>query len=299
MYYNENTVLFNNGKFLKAMDTTTDLYGQTFHYGYGVFEGIRSYETSSGANVFKVKEHYERLIRSAELLHIPFTYSVEELTEYTYKVLKRNNLSNAYIRPVVYGEPNMSLNKPAKSNLVICVWEWGVYLGDKMLKVCMSSYQRPNPKSVNVEAKANGHYVNSILAAIDAKEKGFDEALLLDMNGNVAEAPGSNFFCEKDGKLFTPPLGNILPGITRATVLELCEELNIPFEVQHIRPEELKEMDSAFLCGTAVEVLGIESLDGVAFPKKWNDTKGAEIQKAYTLLVKNKNYKPQLVLQNE
>lgn len=294
MYYNEKTILYNNGEYLKAAEAKTDLYGQTLHYGYGAFEGIRSYETSKGAKIFKAKEHFERLKRSCELVHIPFKYSTEELTDISYKVLEKNNLKDAYLRPLVYCDPNMSLNKPTKVNLMICAWNWGSYLGDKLLRLCISSYQRPNPKSVKVEAKINGHYINSILATIEAKDKGFDEGLLLDMHGNIAEGPGANFFCEKNGKLFTPPLGNILPGITRATVIELCKELDIPCEERHLKPEELKNMDSAFFCGTAAEVIGIESIDKVAFPKKWSETKGALIQQAYSALVREKKFVPQL-----
>ncbi len=289
MYYNENTVLYNNGKFLKASEATSDLYGQTLHYGYGAFEGIRSYETGSGPRIFKAREHYERLKRSCELIHIPFEYSVKELEEISYEVLLRNNLSDAYLRPLVYCDPNMSLNKPTKVNLMICAWKWGNYLGNKLLRVCISSYQRPNPKSVKVEAKACGHYVNSILATVEAKEKGYDEGLLLDMSGNVAEGPGANFFCEKNGKLFTPPLGNILPGITRATVLEICDELNIPYEVRHLHPAELLTMDGAFFCGTAAEIIGIESVNDVPFRERWEETFGARIQKYYSVLVREKN----------
>lgn len=289
MYYNENTIIWNNGSFLKASEAKTDLYGQTLHYGYGAFEGIRSYETSGGAKIFKALEHYERLKRSCELIHIPFEYSVKELEEISYDLLDRNNLRDAYLRPLVYCDPNMSLNKPTKVNLMICAWQWGSYLGNKLLRVCISSYQRPNPKSVKVEAKACGHYVNSILATVEAKEKGFDEGLLLDMNGNIAEGPGANFFCEKGGKLFTPPLGNILPGITRATVLEICDELKIPYEVRHLHPTELLSMDGAFFCGTAAEIIGIESVNDVPFRELWSETLGARIQKYYSVLVREKN----------
>ena len=294
MYYNENTIIYNNGKFLKASETKTDLYGQTLHYGYGVFEGIRSYESSGETKIFKAKEHYERLKRSCELVHIPFEYSVEALTEISYEVLRKNNLKDAYLRPLVYCDPNMSLNKPSKVNLMICAWQWGSYFGDKLLRVCVSGYQRPNPKSVKVEAKVNGHYVNSILATIEAKDNGYDEGLLLDMNGNVAEGPGANFFCEKNGKLFTPPLGNILPGITRATVLELCEELNVPYEVRHLHPAELLQMDSAFFCGTAAEIIGIASINDILFRSNWNESLGIVIQQAYSNLVRGKVFVPQL-----
>ncbi len=290
MYYNEKTILYHNGEFLKAMEAKTDLYGQTMHYGYGAFEGIRAYKTLEGVKIFKAKEHYDRLKRSCELIHIPFNYTSNELEHVSYELLKRNNLQDAYLRPLVYCDPNMSLNKPNKVNLMICAWEWGSYLGDKLLRVCVSTYQRPNPKSVKVEAKACGHYVNSILATVEAKEKGFDEGLLLDMNGNIAEGPGANFFCEKNGVLYTPPLGNILPGITRATVLELCEELKMPFEVCAIHPAELFRMDGAFFCGTAAEIIGIHSINDIPFKERWSNTLGAKIQKAYSLKVREKNY---------
>jgi branched-chain amino acid aminotransferase len=182
----------------------------------------------------------------------------------------------------------MSLNKPNKVNIMICAWEWGSYLGDKLLRVCISSYQRPNPKSVKVEAKTCGHYINSILATVEAKNKGYDEGLLLDMHGNIAEGPGANFFCEKNGMLYTPPLGNILPGITRDTVIEICNEMDIPYETNYLHPTELLTMDGAFFCGTAAEVIGIASINDVPFREKWGNTLGASIQKLYALKVREK-----------
>lgn len=294
MYYQPNTVLYlaegaGEGQFMKASEAQTGLYGQTLHYGYGVFEGIRSYDTAAGPRIFKAREHYERLKRSCELIHIPFRYSVSELESVTYELLERNQLKDAYIRPLIYCDPNMSLNRPTGVNLMICAWAWGSYLGDKLLRVCLSSYQRPNPKSVKVEAKACGHYVNSILATVEAKDKGYDEGLLLDLQGNIAEGPGANFFCEKKGKLLTPPLGNILPGITRATVLEICDELGIPYEVRHIHPAELPSMDGAFFCGTAAEVIGIASINDVPFREPWSETFGYRIQKYYSAVVREKH----------
>jgi branched-chain amino acid aminotransferase len=247
MYYSKNTVLYLNGKFMKAVDATTDLYSQTLHYGYGAFEGIRAYNTTQGTKIFKAYEHYERLRHSCVSVGIPFDYDTEELIQVTYKLLKKNNLKDAYIRPLVYCSPNMSLTAPKEVFMMIAVWEWGRYLGDNLLKLCLSSYQRPNPNSVKVEAKITGHYVNSILATSEAKVRGYDEALMLDMNGNIAEAPGANFFFEKDGVLYTPPLGHILPGITRQTVITICKELDIPVQEKYFKPEELTSADSAFL----------------------------------------------------
>ena len=150
----------------------------------------------------------------------------------------------------------------------------------------ISSYQRPNPKSCHVEAKVTGHYINSILATKEAKLKGFDEALLLDANGHVAEGPGANFFYEKDNVLYTSPLGNILAGITRATILELCKEMGIKCIERYFTPEEVRGADSGFFVGTAAEVAPISSLDKVDFKLKWEDTLGAKLQKRYTRLVK-------------
>lgn len=290
MYYNDDTIIFLNGNFVKAADAKTDLFSQTLHYGYGVFEGIRAYQTVHGVKIFKPYDHYERLRKSASLIGIPFTYSAEELTQATYQVLEKNNQTNAYIRPLVFCSPNMSLTAPKEVSVMIATWEWGKYLGDQLLKVCISSYQRPNPKSVKVEAKACGHYVNSILATTEAKERGFDEGLMLDMNGFVAEGPGANFFYEKDGVLYTPPKGSILPGITRQTVLEICAELDFKVEEKFFKPEDFFEADSAFFCGTAAEVIGIESVEGQKFNKPWKDSMGAIIQEAYRCLVMDKSY---------
>lgn len=290
MYYNKNTTLYLNGKFIKAVDATTDLYSQTLHYGYGVFEGIRAYNTMNGTKIYKAIEHFERLRKSAELVNIPFQYDTDELIRVTYQVLKKNNLTDAYIRPLVYCSPNMSLTRPNEVYLMICAWEWGKYLGDNLLKLCVSSYQRPNPNSVKVEAKVTGHYVNSILATSEAKVLGYDEALMLDMNGNVAEAPGANFFFEKDGVLYTPPLGHILPGITRQTVINICRELEIPVKEKSFKPETLEDADSAFLCGTAAEVVGVESIDAKPFRKSWSESIGATIQEAYKCQVLDKSY---------
>lgn len=290
MYYTKNTVLYLNGKFIKAKDASTDLYSQTLHYGYGAFEGIRAYNTTQGTKIFKAYEHYERLRHSCISVAIPFDYDTEELIQVTYKLLDKNKLKDAYIRPLVYCSPNMSLTAPKEVYIMIAVWEWGKYLGDNLLKLCISSYQRPNPNSVKVDAKITGHYVNSILATSEAKVRGYDEALMLDMNGHVAEAPGANFFFEKDGVLYTPPLGHILPGITRQTVINICKELDIPVQEQQFKPEALIDADSAFLCGTAAEVVGIESIDAKPFVKDWKDSLGNIIQEAYKSQVLDKTF---------
>jgi branched-chain amino acid aminotransferase len=179
----------------------------------------------------------------------------------------------------------MSFNLNTESYTVIQAWEMAPFLGEKLLKVMTSSFQRPNPKGFKIEAKASGHYVNSILASQEAKGQGYDEALLTDMNGFIAEGPGANMFFEKDGRLFTPATGNILPGITRATVLEICRELNIPVEEGQFTPARLRTADAAFFCGTAAEVIGWASVDNYTFPKPWASTLGRKVQLAYNDLV--------------
>lgn len=281
-YYNDNTILWLDGEFKKASEASTDLYGQSLHYGYAVFEGIRAYRTVSGkTKIFKAIEHYDRLRRSAHAMNMPYNYDSNELTRITYEVLERNQLQDAYIRPLVYAPANMSFNRNTESHTAIQVWEMAPFLGEKLLRVMTSSFQRPNPKGFKIEAKASGHYVNSILASQEAKANGYDEALLTDMNDMVAEGPGANVFFEKDGQLFTPPPGNILPGITRATVLEICRELDIPVQEKLFTAAEMTGADAAFFCGTAAEVIGWESLDNTPFRLPWKDSLGRQVQKAY------------------
>ncbi|MDQ3277682.1 MAG: branched-chain amino acid transaminase [Bacteroidota bacterium] len=294
MYYNENTIVYFNGEFIKATEAKGNVYDQSLHYGYAVFEGIRSYKTENGTRIFKAKEHYDRLQFSAQSIGIPYTYNTDELIELTYELLKRNNFSDAYIRPLVTCPPNMQLTKGKDAQILLAAWEWGAYLGEKLLRLHTSSYRRITPASFKVEAKVSGHYINSIMATQEAKDLGFDEALLLDIEGFVAEGPGANIFFEKDGVLHTPQLGSILPGITRATVLEICNDLGIEVVQRQIRPEEIKGVDGAFMCGTAAEVIGIQSLDDTTFTKPWKETLGATIQKAYKNLVLEKEFRTAL-----
>ncbi|MFP5039478.1 branched-chain amino acid transaminase [Parasediminibacterium sp. JCM 36343] len=285
-YYNEHTIIYHDGSFVKAAEATIDLYSQSMHYGYAVFEGIRSYKTKDGSTkIFKPVEHYQRLIASAKALNMPFAYTTEELITATNEVLAANKLGDAYIRPLVYGPDNMSFNPNTVSHFTIQAWEMQPFLGEKLLRVMLSSFQRPNPKAFRMEAKASGHYVNSIMASHEAKAKGFDEALLTDIDGFAAEAPGANLFYEKDGILYTPELGHILPGITRATVFEICAPKGIEIIEKPCTVEEIYGADAAFFCGTAAEIIGFESLDNHPFAMKWEDTLSRQIQLAYKELV--------------
>jgi branched-chain amino acid aminotransferase len=286
MYFNADTLAFVDGEFVKADEAQVGAYAQSLHYGYAVFEGIRSYATPSGTQIFKAEEHYERLHYSCRSIGLPFNYSVEELTAITYQLLEKNNLADAYIRPLVYAAtPNMTLKHATSSNLLIAVWDWGKYLGDQSLRLTISPYQRPNPKAVPIEAKVSGHYVNSIIASSEAKGRGYDEALLLDMNGYVAEGPGANFFFEKNGELFTAPQGSILRGITRNTIIDLAREAGISVTEKFFKPEELQGATGAFYTGTAAEVVGIAAIDELEFSVPFSETLGAQLAERYRALV--------------
>jgi branched-chain amino acid aminotransferase len=286
MYFNKNTQVYLNKKWLKASEAKTSYYDQTLHYGNGVFEGIRSYNTEFGTKIFKAKEHFERLLNSAKKMHIKVDYNVSELIEITYKLLEINNLKDAYIRPLFSLGQNMGLTPVMDTNTFICAWEWGKYLGEKPLKLKLSSYRRPHPLTCHVEAKTVGHYINSILATTEAKEKGYDEALLLDTDGFVAEGPGANFFFEKNNEIYTCPLGNILPGITRSTVFEIADLLSVKINEVKFKFDDLKSADLAFFTGTAAEVAPIASIENIIFNKKWEESKSYQIAKAYKRLVK-------------
>ncbi|GAO41144.1 branched-chain-amino-acid transaminase [Flavihumibacter petaseus] len=289
-YYNQDTFLYLNGAFVRAADAKMDLYSQSLHYGYAVFEGIRAYRTESGeTRIFKATEHYDRLANSARLVNLPYRFDNKTLIDATYELLEMNMLQDAYIRPVVFAPANMSFLPNTDSNITIQVWEMQPFLGDRLLRVMSSSFERPNPRGFHIEAKASGHYVNSLLASQEAKAKGFDEALLSDMNGFIAEGPGANMFFERDGKLYTPSAGNILPGITRATVLEICAAEGIAVEEGKFKMSELKTADAAFFCGTAAEVIGWESIDNYQFPKPWAQTLSAHVQKVYKSWVTEKS----------
>jgi branched-chain amino acid aminotransferase len=291
MYYKNETVVFHNGKWERAKDATAGMYNQTMHYGNGVFEGIRSYKTEDGVKIFKAKEHFQRLLASAKKMHIKVNYTVQELVDLAYEVLERNGLEDAYLRPLFYLGENMTLEPVDDVNFFMCAWEWENYLGTKLLRTTISPFTRPHPRSCHIDAKTVGHYTNSILASTDAKKRGFDEALLLDVNGYLAEAPGANLFFEKGGVLCTPALGHILPGITRQTILELAAELELTVEQRHFKVSDLKTADSAFFVGTAAEVVGLKSLDQYEFPLSWENSLGHDLSHMYKQRASKREYK--------
>jgi branched-chain amino acid aminotransferase len=280
-YYNQDTIVFFNGKFIKAAEANVSIYNQTLHYGCGVFEGLRAYDVQGKAQIFKAKEHFERFHYSAENMHLPLPYSIDDLVEISYEVLERNQLKNAYVRPLVFATESMNILPTLDSNICIMAFYWDKLMGNKLLRLKTSRFERPNPKACSVEAKISGHYTNSLIATYEAKAAGYDEALQLDSLGYVASGAGANFFIEKEGKIITAPLGSILNGITRRTVLEICREHNIPTEERFFSLEEAYQAESAFFGGTAVEITGIKSLDDHEFSKNWDDSLGAFIQEKY------------------
>lgn len=284
MLYNDKSIVFLDGKFIKAKDAKISLYSQTLHYGNGVVEGIRAYETEHGTQIFKGIEHFERLRYSAQRMMIDsFAYTNEELEHIAYRLLEENKLKNAYIRPMIFLGDAAGLVSVQQSHLFIGVFKWAKYHGTKPLDVMVSSYRRPHPDSYPVDAKINGVYVNSVLAATEAKNKGFGEAILLDHQGFLAQAPGANLFVEKDGVLYTPPKGSILPGITRQTIMDLVKQKEETEVVEKwLKPEDLQNADAAFLTGTAAEIAMIKSVDGVPLKPKSKNSISFRISEAYS-----------------
>jgi|WetSurMetagenome_2_1015567.scaffolds.fasta_scaffold110257_2 branched-chain amino acid aminotransferase len=281
MYFSDETIVYLNGQWVKAPDAATSVYSQSLHYGTSVFEGIRSYEIDGKGRLFRGLDHMERLIFSSHAIGLPFKMHAAELMHIAQELLERNHMTEAYIRPLVFSSPMMSLSFPEEAQFLMCCWPWKKLLGDKLTRLAISPYSKNHPKSCKMEAKVGGHYVNSILAATEAKARGYDDALQLDVEGHVAECSGANFFFEKNGVLYTPHRGHILPGITRDSVIQLCKKLKIEVRQQRILPPEVFLADAAFLVGTAAEVSGIKSLDDHPFKKEWTSSLGYQLQKAY------------------
>lgn len=252
-----------DGEFVNWASANTHILIHTLHYGGGVFEGIRAYDTDQGPAVFRLQEHIDRLFYSASCLEMEIPFNKDEIKEAVLKTIRVNEISEGYIRPLVFfGYGKMGLNPVGSPvQVAIAVWPWKAFLGEKPIKVKISKYARLHPGSVVSDAKICGYYVNSILASQEAKRSGFDESLLLDVEGNVAEGPGENVFIVKDKKIYTPALGSILPGVTRSSVMDIAGDLGFFVKEKKISIDELKSADEAFFTGTAVEICPIGVID--------------------------------------
>jgi len=259
----ETEFIWMDGKLVPWKESKIHVLCHTMHYGMGAFEGIRFYKTEKGPAIFRLKDHMDRLMAGAKTCFLDVPFSQEELTEAVVLTVKKNKIDAGYIRPIIYfGYGKMGLPPTGSPvNVAIAVWPWGSYLGDKPVKVKISNFIRLHPKSTHTEAKICGHYVNSIFATMEVKKQGYDEAILLDHDGNVAEGPGENIFIVKDGKLLTPTFGNILPGITRKSIIEIAKDEGIKVVETTIKPKDLYSADEAFYTGTAAEVSSIGSVD--------------------------------------
>lgn len=255
--------IWQDGKFVDWDEAKIHVLAHALHYGSGVFEGVRFYKTPKTSAVFRLQEHIDRLFYSAGIIKMTIPFTLETVMNAILDSIRLNGIESGYIRPLaIYGYGKMGLNpKGATVNLIIAIWPWGSYLGKDLVKVKISRFIRLHPRSVVSDAKITGHYVNSILASQEAIAAGYDESLLLDFNGNVAEGPGENIFLVKDGKLITVPKGNILTGITRDSVLKIAADLGIPGEEKALTPADLYGADELFFTGTAAEVQPIGQLD--------------------------------------
>lgn len=255
--------IWHNGTLVPWHDAKVHVLTHTLHYGAGAFEGIRVYNTEKGPAVFRLNEHVDRLFYSAGVLRMEIPFSREEIQEAILETLRKNDLAQGYIRPLVYlGYGVMGLNpRGAPVEVAIACWPWGAYLPAEAIDVKVSPYIRIHPQSTVADAKIVGHYVNSILAVLDLRGSEYHEALFLDYEGYIAEGPGENFFMMKDGVLITPPLGTILAGITRQTILEIADSLGIKTREEKITQEFALTADEAFFTGTAAEVTAIRSID--------------------------------------
>ena len=284
----EHTCIYLDGAIIKAADAGLHLYEDAL-YGYGAYEGIRAYGTHNGIRMFKAEAHFERLENSCRQLDIPYLWDHAQLIRDIYRLLEANNLRNAYIRPLVFSSQAYEPESAGESHILITAMEWMPYPGHNLIRVALSDCQ--HPQRASVAAKVIGQQATGILAARRAAASGFQDVLLRDREDYVAQATQANLFIEKHARLYTPPEGHIMPGITRSTVMEICKSLRIEVTEQPLLPEDLYTADSAFLCGTAAGIMGIAAVDNHLLPESWPETLGATIQRMYkTLALETENY---------
>ncbi len=278
-----------NGELVDWNDAKIHVLTHTLHYGTGVFEGIRAYETADGPGIFRLTEHIERLYVSAKIMGMDMPYSVPELVEATKDVVRASGLPSAYIRPIAYyGYGEMGLSTlPCSVDVSIACWPWGSYLGDdaltKGVRLKTSSWTRLDHNTLPPASKTSGNYVNSTLAKVEAVKAGYDEALMLNPQGYVSECTGENIFVARHGRLISPPLSaGALEGITQSSVMTIARDLGIECELSNLARSEVYIADEMFLCGTAAEVSAVNSVDerDLPCPGPMTTAIGAEYNKA-------------------
>jgi branched-chain amino acid aminotransferase len=286
-----------DGKMVDWNEAKVHVCTHALHYGSGVFEGIRAYETESGTAVFRLKEHIERLFNSAKILKMDIPYTKEDIREAIKNTIKANKLKSGYIRPLIYrGFEQLGLNPfTCPVNCTIAVWEWGAYLGEEALvkgiKTKISSYARSYINSTSQKAKICGNYVNSIFAKMEAIEAGVDEAILLDTRGFVTEGSGENIFWIKNGIIYTTPTATVLEGITRDAIIKIAGDMNYQFQEKYICRDELYISDEVFFTGTAAEVTPIREIDNYQIGEGKRGPITENIQKKFFAIAKGEEEK--------
>jgi branched-chain amino acid aminotransferase len=279
-------VIWFDGELVPWREAKVHVLTHTLHYGMGVFEGVRAYKAEQGTAIFRLQEHTNRLFRSAHIMNMKVPFDKDTLNEVQRTVVRENDLETAYLRPMLfYGSEGMGLRADnLKVHAIVAAWSWGSYLGveglEKGIRIRTSSFTRHHVNISMCKAKANGHYINSMLALQEALNSGYDEALLLDVDGYVAEGSGENIFIVRDGVLYTPELTSALEGITRDTIVSLARELGIPVREKRITRDEVYVADEAFFTGTAAEVTPIRELDDRAIG---NGARGPVTEQLQTL----------------
>ena len=286
-----------DGDLLDWSDAKIHVLTHTLHYGTGVFEGVRAYETSAGPAIFRLNDHTERLFNSADLIGMSIPYSPEELNDAQANIVRENKLNNAYIRPMCfYGSEGMGLRADnLKVHVCIAAWDWGSYLGDDKItngiKVKVTDFPKRCEKSMLHKAKASGNYLYSMLALKDALNSGFDEALILDVDNYVNEGSGENFFMVKDDILYTPRDHTVLNGITRQTIIDISKDLDLEVLEKDISVDDVKVADEAFFTGTAAEVTPVVQVDQSKIGDGTTGKITRKVQKEYFDLIRGKNTK--------
>jgi branched-chain amino acid aminotransferase len=279
-----------NDKLVPWEDATIHVLTYALHYGSAVFEGIRAYKTGDGCKIFRLDEHIKRLLNSAKIYRMNIPYSHQELKNACRIIVSSNDLNEgAYIRPIAfrgYDDLGLHAHNNDAIDVVVAAWEWGTYLGNAALKdgvdACVSSWNKINPNTVPFMAKASGNYLSGTLVAMEARQNGYDEGILLDAKGMVSEGAGENIFMVKDGNLYTPPLSSsILDGITRDAVMKIAESFKLSVIETEIPREQLYIADELFFTGTAVEITPIKSVDKITIGTGTRGPVTTQIQKAF------------------